>query len=339
MTINKRPSDDHGRNASSPGEMPRRAWVQILQRTWKEASTDSLGLIAAGVSFYTFLALIPLLGATVLTYGLVADVQTVHQHIAQLAAVLPGDAANLIAEQIAAVVNSSSDKKGVGLILALGVALFGARNAAGAIVNALNIVYEEEEKRGFLKVSLLSLGITAAAVLTAVLGLLGAGISQLIPAIAPGAGPVAEALSKALTYLVLGLAGATAAAALYRYGPSREHPRWRWLTVGSALFAIAWMVVTLGFGFYVSRFGSYGATYGSLSAVVVLLTWMYLSTYSLLFGAELNSELEHQTARDTTSGPELPLGQRGAWAADHVATSVEADRNSGCGGLDSSRKQ
>jgi membrane protein len=310
-------ADDH--KATSPGEFTFSAWKQVLLRTWKEASADSLGLIAAGVSFYSFLALVPLLGATVLTYGMVADVATVNGHVARIVTLLPGDAGRLISEQLVEVVKSSSDKKGTGLLLALALALFGARNAAGAIVTALNIAYEETERRGFLKVNLLALAITAAAVLTAVFGMLGVGAMSLVHVALPEAGPVMKVATQVLTYVLLAAVGATAAALLYRYGPAREKPRWNWLTPGSGLFAVAWVLVTIGFGIYASRFGSYGATYGSLSAVVVLLTWMYLSAYALLFGAELNSELEHQTERDTTSGPERPLGERGAWAADHVA--------------------
>jgi membrane protein len=278
------------------------------------------------VSFYAFLALMPLLGATVLTYGLVAKVDTVSAHVASLTAMLPADVARLIGEQLLAVVQSSSDKKGLALLVALGIALFGARNAAGAIVTALNIAYEEEERRGFIKVNLLALAITAAAVLTAVFGILGVGALGYLRVVLPEASPVAVIAARVLTYAILALVAATAAAMLYRYGPSRDKPRWRWLTPGSALFAVGWVVLTLGFGIYVARFGSYGATYGSLSAVVVLLTWMYLSAYVLLFGAELNSELEHQTTRDTTAGPERPLGERGAWAADHVAEGEKAGK-------------
>jgi membrane protein len=135
----------------------------------------------------------------------------------------------------------------------------------------------------------------------------------------PGAGPIGLLFWQLLTYLLLAAVAAGAAATLYRYGPSREKAKWTWLTPGSVFFAVFWMLLTLGFGFYVSNFGSYGATYGSLSAVVVLLTWLYLSSYVLLFGAELNSEIEHQTAKDTTTGGEKPLGTRKAWSADHVA--------------------
>ena len=312
-------NQDSGKSAGSPREMPARGWKQILVRTWKESSADNIGLIAAGVAFYSFLALVPLLGATVLTYGLVANVETVGDHIAKLMEVLPRDIAPLVAEQLVSVVKSSGEKKGLGILLALGIALFGARNAAGSIVTALNIAYEQEETRGFLKVNLLSFIITLGAVAAAALAMLAVGAMGFMHLALPSASPAMVFLSKAVTYVALALAAATAAALLYRYGPARARPRWSWLTPGSLLFAVGWVAVTIGFGIYVARFGSYGATYGSLSAVVVLLTWIYLTAYVLLFGAELNSELEHQTARDTTSGPEKPIGQRGAWAADHVA--------------------
>lgn len=135
--------------------------------------------------------------------------------------------------------------------------------------------------------------------------------------------PVLVALSKVVSFIVLALVATAGAATLYRYAPSRDEPRWTWLTAGSILFALVWVSITIGFGFYVSHLGNYGATYGSLGAVVILLTWMYLSAYALLFGAELNSELEHQTARDTTRGEERPMGERGAWAADHVPSAQD----------------
>jgi membrane protein len=193
-------------------------------------------------------------------------------------------------------------------------------------VTALNIAYEEEEKRGFVKTTLLALAMTLGAVLMA--GVVGAaiGILSAIEKLLPGAGPVGHFLFSAITYVLLGGIAAGAAATLYRYGPSREKARWTWLTPGSIFFAVVWLVLTLAFGFYVRNFGSYGATYGALSSVVVLLTWLYLSSYVLIFGAELNSEIEHQTARDTTAKPgEKPLGARGAWSADHVAGQGEKE--------------
>ena len=256
----------------------------------------------------------------VLTYGLVASPETVLRQAQGLTSVLPVEAAKLIGEQLMSAVQTSGDKKGLGLLAAMAVALWGARNAAGSIVTALNITYEEEERRGFLKVLLLSLLMTAAAVVLAIMVGGATAVLAALQHLLPGTGAVGLFVWQTLTYLLLALIAAGAAATLYRYGPSREKATWTWLTPGSIFFAVVWIVLTLGFGFYVRNFGSYGATYGSLSAVVVLLTWLYLSSYVLLFGAELNSEVEHQTERDTTATQgDKPLGARNAWSADHVA--------------------
>src|SRR5207237_8661067 len=180
--------------------------------------------------------------------------------------------------------------------------------------------YEEEEKRGFLRVTLLSLTITLATVLLAMLGAAAIGVMAQLEEMLPSLGPVGVVAGKVLAYVFLAAVAAAAAATLYRYGPSRTKAEWKWITPGSLFFAIAWVLLTLGFGFYVSHFGKYNVTYGSLGGVIVLVTWMYLSSFILLYGAEFNSEIEHQTARDTTVAPgERPLGHRGASCADHVA--------------------
>ena len=304
--------DDRGRAASSPLAMPLTGWKDVFVRTWSEAGDDNVGLVAAGVAFYAFLALVPLLGAIVLSYGLVADPKTVVHNMQGLTSVMPGDAAKLIGEQLMNVVKTSGSKKGLGLLLALGLAVFGARSAAGSIVTALNIAYEEKEKRSFIIVNLLALAITAAGVIVAVLAVVTIAALGHLETLLPTAPGFILVLGKLLSYVALALAGAAGAATLYRYGPSRTKPRWVWLTPGSILAALLWLVLTFGFGIYVANFGNYNATYGSLGAVVVLLTWLYLSSYILLFGAELNSELEHQTAEDTTSGEEKPIGARHA---------------------------
>ena len=311
--------DDRGHRAESPWAMPASGWKAVLGRTWAETSSDNVGLISAGVAFYGFLALVPLLGAFVLSYGLVADRATVIAHVNQLASVMPADAARLVGEQLLTVVQSSDGKKGLGLLLALALALFGARNAAGAVVTALNVAYEEEEKRGFIKVNLLALGITAAAVTVALVAAVAIAALGTLQGLLPGAPGVVVVAGKLGSYVLLLAAGAGAAATLYRFGPSRARARWMWLTPGSLFAAFGWLLLSLGFGLYVANFGNYNATYGSLSAVVVMLTWMYLSGYILIFGAELNAELEHQTAHDTTTGTARPLGSRGSWVADHVA--------------------
>ncbi len=320
---------ERGRHANSPWQMPFAAWKEVAVRTWRESSKDNVGIVAAGVAFYGFVALVPMLGATVLAYGLVADPQSVIEHMQSLTKVMPADVAELVGGQLMNVVQTSGGKKGLGLLLALAIALWGARNAAGSIVTALNIAYEEEEKRGFLKVTLLSLAMTVAAVLMALLAVAASAVLGYLHAFLPDTGPVGLTLWKVLTFALLAAAAAGAVAALYRYGPSREKARWTWITPGSAFAALGWLLLTLGFGFYVANFGNYNATYGSLGAVVVLLTWLYLSSYVLLFGAEMNSELEHQTAKDTTAGTPAPMGQRGAWAADNVAGGEETEAADG----------
>ena len=315
---------DRGQSAAKPTEIPRLGWIDIAKRTWKEVGKDNVGIVAAGVAFYFFLALVPLLGATVLTYGLFASPETVVRQAQGLTSFLPGEAAKLIGEQLMNVVQTSGGKKGFGLLIAIGVAFWGAKNAASAIITALNIAYEEEEKRGFVKTTLLALAMTLGAVLMA--GVVGAaiGVMSAIEKLLPNAGPIGHFLTSAVTYVALGAIAAAAAATLFRYGPSREKAKWTWLTPGSIFFAVVWLLLTLAFGFYVRNFASYGATYGALSSVVVLLTWLYLSSYVLIFGAELNSEVEHQTARDTTAkAGEKPVGARGAWSADHVAAGKE----------------
>lgn len=308
-----------GRNAESPWQLPLAAWRQVAARTWKESGEDNIGLVAAGVAFYGFLALVPLLAALVLTYGFVADPAQVVEDMNALTAMLPADVARLIGEQLMAVVTSSAETKGFGLLLALALALFGARNGAAAIVTALNIAYEETETRGFLRVNLLNLAITGAAILLAMLSLYAVTALGHLERLLPGAPGWLLLIGKLGAYPLLVLAGAAGAATLYRYAPDRAKARWVWLTPGSIGAAVLWLLLTVGFGIYVAGFGDYGATYGSLSAVVVLLTWLYLSAYVLLLGAELNSELEHQTARDSTDGAPKPRGRRGAWVADHVA--------------------
>ena len=266
--------DPKGRKARSPWRMPWRAWKEVLGRTWRESSADNTGLLAAGTAFYGFLALVPLLGATVPTDGFVASPETVVRNVERLTAVMPAEAASLIGQQLVNVVHTSGGKKGLGIFIALAIALYGAQSAAGGIISALNVAYEEKEKRSFFKVTLLAFTLTVAAIVFAVVAILAVAALSKMDLVLPFAGPATIAASQMLSYVLLGLLGATVAAALYKFGPSREEARWQWLTPGSIFFGLAWVLLTLGFGFYVSNFGNYGATYGSLSAIVVLLTWM-----------------------------------------------------------------
>ncbi len=299
--------------------MPWPAWKRIIIRTWNQSWIDNAGLVAAGVAFYGFLAIIPLLGIVVLVYGFFAEPETVLRNMQAMMAVLPTDVAVLIGEQLMTAVQTSEGTKGLAIIAALGIALYGGTNAASAIILALNIAYQEKEKRSLVQFYKLAIAMTVGALLLLLVALGATTAIGSLERFLPKASAVTVIFGKLVSYLALALGAAAIAATLYRYGPSRRDARWKWITAGSLFTAFGWMLLTLAFGFYISRVTDYGATYGPLGAMVALLTWLYLSAYIFVFGAELNSEVEHQTAQDSTTGPERPLGRRGAWAADHVA--------------------
>jgi membrane protein len=313
-----------GHDARSPWAIPAAGWKAILRRTWAEAGEDNISLIAAGVAFYAFLSIVPLLGAVVLIYGIVADPATVSANVAALTEVMPKQVAGMIGEQLLQVVTTSKDAKGFGLVLALGLALYGAMRGAEAIVTALNIAYEEHDDRGFVQQKLLALGVTIGMVVVVLAAILSVAMMAFLDSLIPDAPAAVLVLTRLVSYLILAGLGAAGAATLYRYGPDRAHAQWVWLTPGSVGATLIWIAMTVGFGFYVANFGSYDATYGSLGAIVVMLTWLSLSAYVFLLGAELNSELERQTDADTTTGPSRPAGARGAAVADDGAQAKPA---------------
>lgn len=299
--------------------MPPSAWKEVAIRTWNQSWLDNTGLVAAGVAFYGFLALVPLLGILVLGYGLFAQPDTVIEHVMAMLRILPADVVELIGQLLMNAVQTSKGASGVGILAALVIALYAGGNGAGAVMTALNIAYEEKEKRSLLRFYAIAFAITVVAVLIALLALAAMSAVTELERIMPRASGVTLVLGKLGLYLLMALFAAAVAATLYRFGPSREDARWQWLTPGSIFTALTWLLMAIGFGFYVTKLTDYDATYGSIAAIVMLLTWMYLSAYVFLFGAELNAELEHQTAKDSTTGRPQPIGKRGAWVADHVA--------------------
>ncbi len=300
-------------------QMPLAAWKDVAVRVWNESWVDNIGLVAAGVAFYGFLALVPLLGILVLAYGFFAQPATVITHMMTILHILPADVVKLIGQLLMNAVQTSQENSGLGITIALIVALYAGGNGAGAIMTALNIAYEEDEKRSLGRFYAIAFTITVAAVLLVLVGLAATATVQSLEKLLPRASGPAVVLGKAGLYALMGLVAAGVAATLYRYGPSREDARLEWLTPGSIFTALIWLSLTAGFGFYVTRLTDYDATYGSIAAIIMLLTWLYLLAYVFLFGAELNAELEHQTAKDSTTGKPERLGERGAWAADNVA--------------------
>jgi membrane protein len=312
------PADDAGRDAATPRQIPRRGWWMILKRTLRQASEDRLLTEAAGVTFYTLLALFPAIAALISLYGLVAEPATIGQHLEALSGVVPGGGMALIEEQVRRVTERPAGALGFGAIAGLAIALWSANQATKALFDALNVVYEEKEKRGFVRLTLVTLAFTLGGLVFAIVAMTGVVVLPVLFGFV-GLGETVEWVLRLARWPLLVLVVGVMLAALYRFGPSRQRARWRWVSWGSALASVAWLAASLGFSWYVESFGSYNETYGSLGAVVGFMTWIWISAAVVLLGGELNAEMEHQTARDTTTRPEKPMGERGARMADTVA--------------------
>ena len=306
-----------GREATSPTEIPARGWKDILWRVYEEMNKDRILAVAAGVTFYGLLALFPAIAALVAIYGLFADPTTIQDHLNLLSGVLPGGALEVISEQVKRITSKGSGTLGFAFFSGLAISLWSANAGMKAMFDALNVAYGEEEKRGFIALNLLSLAFTLGMILF-VLVAIGAIVVVPILLNSIGLGTGTEwIISVARWPLLLG-AVVLVLAILSRYGPSRDTAQWRWITPGSLVAAVVWIAASMLFSWYVTNFGNYNETYGSLGAVIGFMTWMWLSTTVVLVGAELNAEIEHQTVQDTTEGPERPLGARGARMADTV---------------------
>ncbi len=310
-----------GRGAESPGQIPAPGWKDILWRTYGELSKDRVMLVAAGVTFYALLALFPALTALVSIYGLIADPATVVDHIDMMSGFLPAGAIEIIGEQMQRVASQPAGSLSIGFLAGIAVTLWSANNGMKAVIDAMNVAYNQEEKRSFIKLTLVSFAFTLAAlalvilvvgtivVLPILLGYIGlAGSEGLLLRIARW--PL-------LLIIILG-----AITVIYRHGPNREPPEWRWVIPGAVVAGIFWLIASLGFSWYVSNFDSYNETYGSLGAVIAFMVWMWVSATIVIMGAELNAEMERQTRYDTTTGEPLPMGTRGAQAADTVGRSA-----------------
>ena len=258
----------------------------IVSEAFARSGRNNISIASAGVAFYVFLSVVPLLAATVLIYGLVADQSRVAEDIGRLSSMMPASAAELFAEQLENVVQTSEGKKGFGLIIALGIALFGARNGAGSILTALNIAYGVAEARTFIRANAVALLITVCGIVSVIVAFGAIAALTAFTAYLPTGLAIT---GSGVTYIAMTAGGIAGSILLYRFAPNRDAPHWRLVLPGAIFAAIGWLLLTLGFGVYVSQFGNYNATYGSLSAVIVFLTWLYFSAYVLLFGAELNA--------------------------------------------------
>jgi membrane protein len=309
-------SDDRGRGADTPQEIPAKGWKDIAKRTGKEVKADQVPLLAAGVAFYVLLALFPAIIAGVSIYGLVADPQTVRDQINRLAETLSPETATLIGQQVQQVTSSAGGALGVATVIGILTALWSASSGMKALITGVNLAYDETEGRKFVKLRGLSILMTLAAMV-----LLGVALALIVgfPAVPDSWPTVLQWTAAVLRFVLLAVLLMAGLAALYRYAPDRDKPKWSWSSPGSVVATLLWVLASVGFSIYVNAFGNYNKTYGALAGVIILMFWLYLTAFVVLVGAELNAEMELQTARDTTAGPEQPLGERDAHAADHVA--------------------
>ena len=308
------PDDGRGRDAESPHEMPPRAWLDVLRRVFTQLRDDNIPILAAAVAFYFFLSLIPALAAAIALYGLVSTTEEVIRTISDLAIGLPPAARELVVAQATEIASKESSTLSVGLMVSVAAALFSASRGTQALVKALNIAYNERETRRLVKLRLLSLALTFGIAFVAVGGVtVVVKVGNLAEGL-PGGGPVVTALR----WPMLGAILVAVLAVLYRVSPDRNDPKWRWTTPGALLAAVLVALASFALSIYTSRFGDQGES-GVLGAVGILLLWLFACAYSILLGAELDSELEHQTAMDSTVEPDEPMGQRRAVVADHVA--------------------
>jgi membrane protein len=307
----------HGRFARSPGEIPPRGWFDVVKRVYRQIGEDNIGIAAAGVAFYAFFALFPLIAATIAIYGLITDPITAQQQMAAIAKELPEQSAKLVQDQLRQIARSSPVALSWGLVISILLSLWSANKGTQALFQAINIAYNEKNNRGFLNGNLITLLFTILGIVVAILSII---LVIALPAFTsrlelPYALQVMVFIARWIILAVVLIAGL---AILYRFAPDREKPRWQWVSWGSVIATVFWLAGSWGFSYYVKNFSNYNATYGSLAAVVILLLWFNLSSFIVLLGAEINSELERQTVRDSTTGKTQPMGKRGATDADNL---------------------
>jgi membrane protein len=305
-----------GRQADSPQEIPPQGWKDIAKRTMKSVKEDQVPLLSAGVAFYALLALFPLVIAAVSIYGLVADPESVRGQIESLTKLLSPETATLVGKQLVQVTSGAGGALGFATVIGILTALWSASSGMKALITGVNLAYDETETRKFLKLRGLAVLFTLGAMV-----LMGIALATVVgyPPIADNLPTVLRWLVAIIRFAILGGLLVVALAVLYRFAPDRDQPKWSWVSWGSVVATLLWVLATIGFAVYATFFGNYNKTYGALAGVIILMFWLFISAFVVLVGAELNTEMELQTVKDTTKGPSEPMGERGGHAADHVA--------------------
>src|SRR4051794_4904999 len=306
-----------GGTADKPSEVPARGWLQIARRGWGEAKADQVPLLAAGLAFYAFLAIFPALIACVLLYSLIADPSQIADQVSSLGEAVPGEVRDLITQQLTAQ-SGAAGSLGWKTALTILVAFWSASGGVANLMTAVNIAYDEDETRNFLKKRGIPLALTIGAIIFVIIIL---ALVAVVPALLQSAifqSGAVKFLLQVARWVLLAVFITVALAIVYRVAPDRDAPKVRWVSVGAAVATVLWLLASLGFSLYVSHFGSYDKTYGALAGIVVLLFWLWITSYAILLGAEINAESEQQTVADTTRGDPLPVGERQAVKADSI---------------------
>jgi membrane protein len=308
-------ADDRGRHAQSPSEISVKGWKDILLRVYANIGEHRILSLAAGVSYYSILAIFPALAALVAIYSLFSDPFGIAKHLDELSSVVPSGAIDVAREQLTRLSSKSSQSLGFTFMIALSVSLWSANAAMKSMFDTLNIIYNEQEKRGYIKLNAISLTFTIAGI-AFILAALGGVV--VIPIILNylWLSDAADFLVRIMRWPAMFVGLALVLACMYRFGPSRQTPRWRWISWGSTIATLAWLAASALFSWYAANFGKFNETYGSLGAAVGFMTWLWISAILILLGAELDAEMEHQTTFDTTTGKPKPMGMRGARMAD-----------------------
>jgi len=316
--------DIRGRGAEWPSHIPKRGWLDVFWRIVARFSEDRVMLIAAGATFYLLLSLFPALAAFVSVYGFFADPTTIAEHLSVMRGILPQGALEMIEGQLMEFAGGRPDSLGISFLISFAIAFWSANNGVKTLFEALNIAYREREKRSFVSLNLLSFVFTIGFMLLATLLIAVVGILPALLALLP-VDEFTDLLLRYARWPLLLLVAGLAIAILYRFGPSRARANWRWISWGSMLACIFWLIASAGFSFYLQGFADYNATYGSLGAAIGFMMWTWISVIVLLVGAQLNAEIEHQTAIDTTTGKAQPMGRRGAVMADTLGSPQDGE--------------
>ena len=312
-----------GRRSRSPFAIPWAGWKDIFWRTYQRIDDDRLLATAGGVVFFGLLSIFPAVTALVSSYGLFADPATISANLQTLATMLPEGSFQIVEDQVGRVVSKGNTTLGATFLLGLLLAIWSANAGVKSIFDALNVAYEEREKRSFIRLNSVSLAFTVGGI-AALLLMVGAVVAFPLALNHLGMAPESKLIVALARWPLLFLILLVALAILYRFAPSRDAPRWQWLSLGAVTAALLWIAGSALLSWYLSEFANYNATYGSLGAAIGLMMWMWMSAIVVMFGAELNSEIERQTLRDTTTGQPKPLGSREAVSADTVGAAAPA---------------